>query len=326
MYLIGSTASFEKLPPGQSRPIPKADMKTIESQLAKHQLKEQKVKAKLQQREDLFHADPWDNSLASHNPPRNLTGSTYSSVEEFYSLDLNTSYAGSTTGTCVSHSPTHMEDSFMSTTSRISSNDGQFPRQTDSLHIHGRCVSNDVDDIPLHAGSGLQQLSQNLSSDSNQNFRQRQNDFLKVQSPSARRPRAESGASSGGCSSGGSSVNSGKAFSSGRHGQDVCKYNITFGGITLALLESEPMYMYTAPGITSSLLTTSKTRLSPPQEGVNNPGLMETSRYSSVDEGGLDPLKYFETVSALLKDGVNRKELENKQEEMAQILPNDHLL
>ena len=298
-------------------------MKTIESQLAKHQLKEQKVKAKLQQREDLFHADPWDNSLASHNPPHNLTESTYSSTGEFYSLDLNTSYAGSTAGTCVSHSPTHMEDSFMSTMSRISSNDGQFPRQADSLHIHGRCISNDVDGIPLHAGSGLQQLSQNPSSDS---ARHRQTDFLKVQSPSVKRPRAESGASSGACSSGGSSVNSGKTFSSGRHGQDVCKYNITFVGITLALLESEPMYMYTSPGITSSLLTTSRTRLSPTQEGMNDPGLMETSRYSSVDEGGLDPLKYFETISGLLKDGVNRKELENKQEELAQVLPNDHLL
>jgi hypothetical protein len=45
-----------------------------------------------------------------------------------------------------------------------------------------------------------------------------------------------------------------------------------------------------------------------------------------VDEGGLDPMKYFETVSALLEGGVNRKVLQNKQEELSQVLPNDHLL
>jgi hypothetical protein len=49
-------------------------------------------------------------------------------------------------------------------------------------------------------------------------------------------------------------------------------------------------------------------------------------REASLDEGGLDTLKYFELVSELLKDGVNRHQLSLHQEQLAQILPADHLM
>ena len=45
-----------------------------------------------------------------------------------------------------------------------------------------------------------------------------------------------------------------------------------------------------------------------------------------MDEGGLDPVKYFDTVAALLEEGVSRKVLQRKQEELSQVLPSDHLL
>ena len=80
--------------PGQSRPILKGDLKTIESQLARHQLNEQKAKAMKLQREDPFHADPWDNSLGRHGRSA-LVDSTFASNEEFYSLDLAHSYSES---------------------------------------------------------------------------------------------------------------------------------------------------------------------------------------------------------------------------------------
>lgn len=85
---------FEKMRPGQSRPIVKGDLKTIESQLARHQLSEQKAKAKKLQREDPFHADPWDNSLGQHKSSA-LMDSSMTSNEEFYTLDLAHSFSES---------------------------------------------------------------------------------------------------------------------------------------------------------------------------------------------------------------------------------------
>lgn len=279
----GSTGTFEKLNTGQSRPIPKSDMKTIESQLAKHQLREQKLKAKLQQREDLFHADPWNNSLAN---PRSLADSTHSSSDEFFSLDLTTSYAESTSATIQSVS---LEDSYLSTDSKLSS-------ATPPPGIHTRYGVTDTVNIPLHSGVGLQQLSQNAGL-SHANKGQR--------SPTTRRSRTVSGEAE-------------HPPRAANHQTDMCKYSVTVGGVTIALLESQPLYTYT-PGIDSSVWAT-RPSLSP------NSLVEETSPYCSIDEGGLDPLKYFETVCKLLADGVSRKELESKEEELAQVLPNDHLL
>ena len=48
--------------------------------------------------------------------------------------------------------------------------------------------------------------------------------------------------------------------------------------------------------------------------------------YSSLDEGGLDPHKYFRGMAGILTGGVNRNILRENQEELGQLLPSDHLL
>ena len=87
-----------------------------------------------------------------------------------------------------------------------------------------------------------------------------------------------------------------------------CKYHFTLSGVTLALLEADPAHTYT-------------TRLTTPME-TNGIG----PHSSSLDEGGLDPVKYFDLVIELLKDGVNSHQFQLKEKELARILPTDHLL
>lgn len=78
---------------------------------------------------------------------------------------------------------------------------------------------------------------------------------------------------------------------------------VTLSGITLALLEADPSHTYI-----------------PSEAGEVNGG------EASVDEGGLDAVKYFGLVSELLKDGVNHHQLTLHQEQLAQVLPADHLM
>ena len=107
---------------------------------------------------------------------------------------------------------------------------------------------------------------------------------------------------------------------------DLCKYSFTISGITLALLETDPMHTHTTPvGQDSPLLQRASS--SSPHTNLDSPGGREfAGGLSSMDEGGLDPVKYFDTVAALLEEGVSRKVLQRKQEELSQVLPNDHLL
>lgn len=91
----------------------------------------------------------------------------------------------------------------------------------------------------------------------------------------------------------------------GPHPSTNC--TLTLSGITLALLEADPSHTYT-PCLTGELVG-----------GV-------AGEEASMDEGGLDPGKYFELVSELLKDGVNRHQLALHQEQLAQVLPADHLM
>lgn len=84
-----------------------------------------------------------------------------------------------------------------------------------------------------------------------------------------------------------------------------CKCTLTLSGLTVALLEADPSHTYTSC-----------------QPGHS----MGSGGEASMDEGGLDPVKYFELVSEQLKDGVNRHQLALHQEQLAQILPVDHLM
>ena len=361
---------FEKLKPGRSRPILKGDLKTIESQLARHQLNEQKAKAKKLQREDPFHANPWDNSLAHHDSSA-LVDSTVSTNEEFYSLDLAHSFSGSIS-THMTQSVTQMEDSFISTMSRVSSQDtysgyrasstvtGRSDHSTSGGHIYGRSIASDLESIPLHEGVGLQQLSLSPPLQTRQ-YHGSTNHYHHVPGSgggvrSSSRPTVISGGATSfapvGYNSppmprGSTKINtdgsilssaqseSGTQSSTATHTahrskqysdlreHDVCKYSFTVSGITLALLEVDPMHTHCAPAAQSS--SPPVQRKSPSPTSQSSPKSSNAS-LSSVDEGGLDPMKYFETVSVLLEEGINRKVLQNKQEELSQVLPNDHLL
>lgn len=85
-----------------------------------------------------------------------------------------------------------------------------------------------------------------------------------------------------------------------------CKFTVALSGMTVALLEADPSYTYTSC------------------VGEGHSG--GVAGEASMDEAGLDTSKYFELVSELLKDGVNRHQLHLHQEQLAQILPADHLM
>ena len=314
------SSSFEKIHPGQNRPIPKTDLKTIESQLAKHQLHEQKAKLKLRQKEDLFRADPFDNSIPASTTA--MTESFSSSNEEFFSLDLNSS--------TLMEKSTQLEDSFYSTASKMNGGTPGLDGSTakgDGIQIHTRGSVSDVDTITLHDGAGLQQLSRGSSLyGSSRGSGSSIGLATPTQSPPLM-PRMRSGSRGAAAASSFSSKERTNRSSESQH--DLCKYCVTLSGITVALLEADPMYTYSSPSlpdesVSATLLGSigvkSERRLDPTNDGD------ASAKYSSVDEGGLDPMKYFENVSHLLRDGVNRRQLQSTQEELAQVLPNDHLL
>ena len=279
-------------------------MKTIESQL-RHQLKEQRMKSR--RKEDLLQADPWENSLQNGN----MGESTYSSPDEFFSLDLNSSYTAA-----AMEKSANMEDSLVSSSGRFGGGSSSNLPQADTSHIHERCVSSNMQSIPLHEGEGLQQLSESPS------LAKRLSATPPMQrSPPMQRPR-----------SGGSNTSSASSYSrssgarSRRHSesqQDLCKYTLTVSGVTVALLEANPLYTYTTPGLPQEHSTSSA---SPSSSMGSSVGSGCYGRYSSVDEGGLDPMKYFETTAELLREGVNKVVLKGAQEKLARVLPNDHLL
>ena len=304
--------------------------------------------------------------------------STISTNEEFYSLDLAHSYSGSTS-THITQSVTQMEDSFISTMSRVSSLDtysgyrgvpstatgtGRSEHSTGGGgHIYGRSIASDLESIPLHDGVGLQQLSLSppfqtpyYQSSPNRHHHPSSSggggihvhgsratgnsggapSFTPVgynnSSPPLPRRSARIGTDGSFLSSAPSE--SGTQTSTAAHRKqyvdsrdhDVCRYSFTISGITLALLEADPMHTHCTP--------VSQYSSSPPAFAQNSPSpppsqsspRNSSGGLSSVDEGGLDPMKYFETVAALLEEGINRKVLQNKQEELSQVLPNDHLL
>lgn len=249
----GSSQSFENMNPGLNRPIPRSDMRTIESQLARHQLTEQTASARRQEREDLLRADPWTHPLSN----RGITESMASSQDEFQSLDLNSSFAGSTMTQSLG-----LDDSFVS---------------TDSKKIPSRRQ------VPGKYGEFCEASAS------------------KQQQASSRSSRGEKGVTTDPVSK--------------ESDGDLCRYSFSLGGVTVALLETRPAYMYPTAGAERSFSS----------EGCATSDGSEGCA-SSVDEGGLDPGRYLQAVCSLLADGVNRRELERKGEELAQALPNDHLL
>ena len=258
----------------------------------------------------------------------------------------------------MTQSVTQMEDSFISTTSRVSSLDtysgyrasstvtGRSDHSTAGGHIYGRSIANDLDSIPLHEGVGLQQLSlsppfqtpqyhsspthyHHASGGGVRGSRATGNGGYNSSPPM---PRGSTRIGTDGSLLSSAPSESGTRASTAAHRKqyadsrehDICRYSFTISGITLALLEADPMHTHSTPAAQHSSPPTflRKSPSPPSQSSHRNSG----GGLSSVDEGGLDPMKYFETVSVLLEEGINRKVLQNKQEELSQVLPNDHLL
>ena len=296
-----------------------------------------------------------------------------STNEEFYSLDLAHSFSGSIS-THMTQSVTQMEDSFISTMSRVSSQDtysgyrasstvtGRSDHSTGGGHIYGRSIASDLENIPLHEGVGLQQLSLSPPFQTPQ-YHSSPNHYHHAPSSSGNggggvRSSRTTGNSGGATSfapvgynssppmprgstriaTDGSILSSApsesvtqtstathrKQYADSRD-HDICRYSFTISGITLALLEADPMHTHCTPAAQHSSSPPTFLRKSPSPPSQSSPR-NSSGGLSSVDEGGLDPMKYFETVSVLLEEGINRKILQNKQEELSQVLPNDHLL
>lgn len=248
---------------------------------------------------------------------------------------------------------TQMDGSFISTMSQVSSHDtysgyrgsSTVTGHSTSGHIYGRSIASDLESIPLHEGVGLQQLSlspplpKRQSSPIHHRHAPASSSGVRssrLTGTSGREKRSSEVGADGSIVSSAPSE-SGTRSSTAAHRRkpytdsrehDVCKYSFTVSGVTLALLETDPMHTHRTSAARSSpsSLPTFQGKSPSPPSSQSSPRTQTSSGLSSVDEGGLDPMKYFETVSLLLEEGINRKVLQHKQEELSQVLPNDHLL
>ena len=117
----------------------------------------------------------------------------------------------------------------------------------------------------------------------------------------------------------------------GGGGGDLCRYTLVFSGLTLALLEANPVHTYSsssrAKGESSLLMQDSEMFQSAQSHvGTSPPSSLSTEEYRSLDEGGLDPVKYFESVWDILHGRVNKYNVGRYQEQLGRVLPTDHLL
>ena len=232
-----------------------------------------------------------------------LESSYSSTAEEFFSLELGKSMTE--VGGGRRDGGTNVDDLFVpfhaDSTSKTSS----------SGHVHGRhFTGNNLDSIPLHEGQGLQQLSQSPG----QVFRKAGGGGRGLSPPTQRSRSGTASSASGSSYSSTQSTTSRQIHMELQH--DLCRYMFTVSGVTIALLETDPPHIHTTPGLPKK----------PADSLSGGAGGVGYGRYSSLDEGGLDPARYFENMAELLKNGVNRRVLQEVQEKLAQILPTDHLL
>ena len=284
-----AVSNYEQLNTGQNRPIPGKDMRDIESQLRHHRHEERKRR---EHRQDLLRADPYKNSMQREaSRIEGLTGSTATSADMFYSLNLHDSFLESgqsdlgdrsmESSLCTTAASSAMADSYTSSIhSRRKSPDSIF-----SQYGGGTCSSGSLESIPLSGGTGLQQLAH---------------------SPEVKRRGRNKESTFGNTSAG-----TGAQVGAGITQQDVCKYSLTLSGITVAILEANPAYTHPVDKSWTQQRTTEPSSTGPS---------------SSLHSSGLDPMTYLSAVAEVLSDGVNRREIQKHQERLAQTLPQDHLL
>ncbi len=287
--------------------------RVLEPQLTRHVREEREKK---QAREALLHADPWDTSLRQFS----MAESTHSSGDEFFSLDLASSYSGGHSGNRNARSRGYSREAFDEDGSTTIQSEESFvstkPRAPPSTygHILSRSPDSTLESIPLHEGFGLQQLSASPSKQPGA-ASSRRAAALPCSPPSL---RARSSSSCNSIASSSASTLRGREDAHSHvtdYQQDVCRYTLTISGITITLLESDYNYTYTSPAMPRQSSTSSLGACSSGSNGL-----------SSLDEGGLDPVKYFDSMSVILRTGVNRKAVQMAREGLEQVLPTDHLL
>jgi hypothetical protein len=106
---------------------------------------------------------------------------------------------------------------------------------------------------------------------------------------------------------------------------DVSKYSLVVSGLTLAILEGNPIHTY--PSDTShddddddgnnDMFDSVKSHMS-----LNSTHM----DYCCIDEGGLDPSKYLLSLHDILQGIVNRGKIVLHQEQLGRVLPADHIL
>lgn len=142
--------------------------------------------------------------------------------------------------------------------------------------------------VQLGEGVGLQQLSPSLSpSTSPQNMRRAQN-----------KPKTDNNLE-----------------------DELCRYTLILSGVTLVLLEANPIHTYSQ--LSGRALQESDVFSSVQSQFSTSSSSLE---YCSMDEGGLDPVKYFESVHDILCGRVTRYDVMKHQEQLGRVLPTDHLL
>ena len=110
---------------------------------------------------------------------------------------------------------------------------------------------------------------------------------------------------------------------------DVCVYSFAFGGFTCAVLENRPVHTHITRSngrVSGGSDNTSETDSYSSAKADADPNSLCSSELCSLDEGGLDPFKYFDCVKDILKGRVGRREIKSCENKLGQVLPADHLL
>lgn len=116
---------------------------------------------------------------------------------------------------------------------------------------------------------------------------------------------------------------------------DVCRYALTLSGVTVTLLEANPIHTYpqhannlqdSFPVSMQGSETHSTDSFASVHTHPSTDSLSSSLEYCSLDEGGLDPGKYFDSMVDLLHGRIGRQEIKNCQDQLGRVLPADHLL
>ena len=102
----------------------------------------------------------------------------------------------------------------------------------------------------------------------------------------------------------------------------VCKYSCSLSGLTCAILESNPVHTY-MNNPTGKSYDKQETKTG---SNTDPDSLSSSPEYCSLDEGGLNPYKYFDCVENILKGRVGRREVQSCRDQLGKVLPADHLL